>query len=190
MTRQNDDDSLPMNEPHLLKFRLWQLLLWTALASVFCALVVTASGPWPLIIVVSSLAVAAHVLGNLIGTRLRDTSHQVQQWRAADPRQPADDPLMTPKPYDMRELSLPAKTNLAGFSHLVRGMKWYLLGGLLIGAAIGASILFATIGSRITVAGWTVAMISSGVLGIWLAFLVVSFTTIARDALRQAHSQK
>jgi len=28
------------------------------------------------------------------------------------------------------------------------------------------------------------------VLGIWLAFLAVSFTTIARDAWRQAHGRE
>ena len=134
--------------------------------------------------------VAAHVLGNLIGTRLRDTSDEVVRWRISDPRQAPDRPLMTPQPCDLATLPLPPETNLANFGRLVRGMKWFLLAGLLVGLVLGGTVLAFTIGHRIGWAGWAVGTISGAVLGTWLAFLAVSFTTIARDALRQAHGRE
>jgi hypothetical protein len=180
----------PLPEPHLLKFRLRQMFLVVTLLSLLSASVAMTEGPWPWVIVIIALMVAAHVLGNLIGTRLRDTSEEVVRWRSSDPRQSPDHPLMTPQPYDLASLSLPQETNLANFGRLVRGMKWFLLGGLLVGLILGCCVLALTIGHRIGWAGWVVGTISGAVLGTWLAFLAVSFTTIARDALRQAHGRE
>ncbi|QEG35710.1 hypothetical protein [Bythopirellula goksoeyrii] len=180
----------PRREPHLLKFGLKQLFLIVTLAGLFCTLIVLTHGPWPLVILAVTLLLLAHVLGNLIGTRLRDTSQEVRQWRATDPRQVPDHPHSTPEPYEMAKLSLPEETNLANFSQLVRGMRWFLLTGFLIGTLLGGTLLAATIGNRVGWSGWVVGTISSAVLGTWVAFLGVSFTAIARDALRQAHSRQ
>ncbi len=179
----------PLREPHLLKFRLRQMFLAVTLLSLVCALVATTEGPWPWVIVLGALMVAGHVLGNLIGIRLRDTSDEVVRWRSADPRQVPDHPHTTAA-SDLASVALPPETNLANFGRLVRGMKWFLLGGLSLGFVLGGALLALTIGHRIGWAGWVVGTISGAVLGTWLAFLAVSFTTIARDALRQAHGRE
>ena len=179
----------PLREPHLLKFRLRQMFFVVTLLSMLCALVVLTDGPWPWVIVLSALMVAAHVMGNLIGTRLRDTSGDVVRWRSADPRQAPDHPQTTPL-SDLASLPLPPETNLANFGRLVRGMKWFLLGGLVLGFILGGTLLALTIGHRIGWAGWVVGTISGAVLGTWLAFLAVSFTAISRAALRQAHGRE
>ncbi len=181
---------VPLREPHLLKFGLKQLFLIVTIVGLFCTLMVITHGVWPLVILFLALLVLGHVLGNLIGTRLRDTSHDVRQWRATDPRQDPDYPRSTPQPYELAKLSLPGETNLANFGRLVRGMRWFMLTGFAIGTLLGGTILAVTIGNRIGWAGWVVGTISSGVLGTWLAFLGVSFTAIARDAVRQAHGRE
>jgi hypothetical protein len=183
--------SLPLEterlpEPHLLKFRLRQMFFVVTLLSCLCALIAATKGPWPWVIGLSAAMVAAHVLGNLIGTRLRDTSSDVVRWRAADPKQVADQPLTTPL-ADISKAAMPAETNLRNFGGLVAGMRWYVFGGLATGLLVAATLLAVTIGHRIGWAGWVVGSISGGVLGVWIAFMGVSFTTIARDALRQAH---
>lgn len=180
----------PLREPHLLKFRLRQMFLWVTLLCLLLALIATTSGPWPWVITIAALMVAAHVFGNLIGTRLRDTSNEVVQWRNSDPRQSADHPQMTPQPYDVSSLPLPPETNLRNFGRMIRGMKWFLLAGLLVGLAFGGTVLWLTIGHRISWAGWVVGTLSGGVMGTWIAFLAVSFTTISRDALRQMHGRE
>ncbi len=178
-----------MREPHLFKFGLKQVFLVVTLAALFCTLLAITRGPWPLVIVFVALIILAHVLGNSIGTRLRDTSHEVREWRASDPRQESDDPRSTPLPYELAKLSLPAETNLANFGRLVSGMRWFLLTGFCVGTLLGGTILAVTIGYRIGWAGWVVGTLSGSVLGTWIAFLGVSFTTIARDAVRQAHGR-
>jgi hypothetical protein len=179
----------PPREPHLLKFRLRQLFFVVTVVSLLCASIALTHGPWPWIITIIALMVAGHVLGNLIGTRLRDTSEDVVRWRSADPRQSPDHPLTT-LPGDLANLQLLPETNLRNFNRLVHGMKWYLLGGLATGLILGGTALALTIGHRIGWAGWMVGTMSGAVLGTWLAFLAVSFTAIARDALRQAHGRE
>jgi hypothetical protein len=184
------DSPAPPREPHLLKFRLRQLFLWVTVLSVLFAVIAATDGPWPWIIVILALMVAAHVFGNLIGTRLRDTSEDVVRWRNSDPRQTSDYPQMTPQPCDMGSLPMPPETNLRNFGRMIRGMRWFLLAGLLVGLAFGGTVLWLTIGYRIGWAGWIVGTISGAVLGTWIAFLAVSFTTISRDALRQMHGRE
>lgn len=184
------NSSVPLREPHLLKFGLKQLFFIVTLGGLFCTLMVITHGVWPLVILLLALLVLGHVLGNLIGTRLRDTSYEVRQWRATDPRQDPDYPRATPQPYELAKLSLPDETNLANFNKLVRGMRWILLGGFSLGALLGGTFLATAFGNRIGWPGWVVGTISSGVLGAWLAFLGVSFTVIARDAVRQAHGRE
>jgi hypothetical protein len=158
------------------------------LLSVVCALIALTEGPWPWVIGLSALMVAAHILGNLIGTRLRDTSSEVVLWRVADPKYGPDYPRMTPAEA-IPIANLPPETNLRNFGRLVAGMRWYLLAGLGGGLIFAAAVLALTIGSRAGWAGWLVGLSSGGVLGVWAAFMAVSFTTIARDALRQAHGR-
>jgi hypothetical protein len=183
-----DNSPERLREPHLLKFRLRQMFLVVTLASVLFALIAVTKGPWPWVIGLFAALVSAHVFGNFVGTQLRDTSSDVVRWRIANPDHGPDYPNMTP-PEELDIANLPPETNLRSFSHLVVGLRWYLLGGLLVGTALAAMVLAMTVGRRLDWIGWGVGLVSGGVMGVWLAFLAVSFTTIARDALRQAHRE-
>jgi hypothetical protein len=177
----------PQPEPHLLKFRLRQMFLVVTLICLLSALVAITEGPWPWVVIISAMMVAAHVVGNLIGTRLRDTSQDVVRWRNSDPRSGPDIPFTTPT---SEVANLPAaEPNLARFGRLVHGFRWFLIGGAAVGLLLAGTVLNFTIGHRIGWAGWAVGTISGLVLGTWLAFLAVSFTTIARDAWQQAHGK-
>ena len=154
-----------------------------------CALVAVTEGPWPWVITLMALLVGGHVLGNLIGTRLRDTSQEVVRWNASDPRLCAEEPHTASVGSADCPPPLPPETNLAHFGRVAAGLRWYLLGGLAGGWILGGTLLGTAVGSRIGWIGWLVGSFSGGVFGTWLVFMVVSFTTIARDALRQAHGR-
>lgn len=175
-------------EPHLLRFRLRQLFFVVTLACGLCALVAATDGPWPWVISLVSLLVAGHILGNLIGTRLRDTSEEVVRWSASDSHV-SSGTLPTAPPGSRESWALPPETNLAHFGRVAAGLRWYLLGGLAGGWILGGTLLAAAVGHRIGWIGWLVGSFSGGVFGIWIAFMGVSFTTIARDALRQANER-
>ncbi|MEM8946371.1 MAG: hypothetical protein AAGD11_14460 [Planctomycetota bacterium] len=178
--------SSPPREPHLLRFRLRQLFFFVTLLSVLCAALVLTDGPWPLVILVTTVLIAAHVFGTLVGNRLRDTSDEMQRWRTADPRLDDDAPLADKELTEAAKLTLPPSTPLADHGRVSNWLVWFVVGGALLGMFVGGTILALTIGSRIGWAGWAVGTISCGVLCTWVAFLASSFGTIARHAWRHA----
>lgn len=182
------DSPAPLREPHLLQFRLRQIFGVVTFVSVLCALVALTHGPWPWVIVICALMIAAHVLGNLIGTRLRDTSAEVVRWRSTNPRQSPDDPHVT-SPEELAKLIPLPETNLRNFGRQVRGLKWILWAGWMVGATFAGSVVWLTIGTRMSWIGWIVATLSGGIFGTWLVFLAVSFMAIARAAWRQANER-
>lgn len=174
-------------EPQLLRFRLRQMFFMVTLASLLCAALAMANGPWPMVIVVAVLLVAAHVFGNVVGTRLRNTSHEVVAWRSGRPGQDPDHPIATQRPYELERLNLPPETPLASHDRIARGTMWFVVAGLALGLLAGAVGIGLTIGSKMEWAGWAVGVISCGVLGAWLAFLGSTFSSIARHAWRHAN---
>lgn len=76
--------SSPPREPQLLRFRLRQMFFFVTLVCVLCALLVLTEGPWPLVIGASAVLIGAHVFATLVGNRLRDSSQEATQWRAAN----------------------------------------------------------------------------------------------------------
>jgi len=169
----------------LLRFRLRQLLGFVAGLSLLMALLVRTEGPWPLVIGGLTLLVGAHVFGTMVGTRLRDTSRDVAEWRAATLGLD-DAPRAEVPPSPAARSQLPATTPLADHGRVGRWLFWYLLGGAILGSAVGGALLGFTIGPRIGWAGWAVGTISCAVLGIWAAFLGSSMSSIARHAWRHA----
>lgn len=173
-------------EPQLLRFRLRHMFLGVTAVSLFCGLVVSARGAWPIVIGTVTLLGLAHVLGNLIGTRLRDTSHDVVRWRTSKSELFADHPRITPREVEISSLNLPQESPLAGRNKISRWLKAWVVGGTLVGAIAGSTMLALTIGWRIGWAGFLVGAISFAVLGCWLAFLAYSFSSISRHAWREA----
>jgi len=176
-------------EPHLLRFGLRQMFLFVTLVCVLLTLLVLTKGPWPLVIGATSALVAAHVFGTLIGNRLRDTSREVVEWRAANPALEDDVPQVNLRPSEAAKLAMPTTTHLAEHGHVCQWLLWFVLGGAVLGTVFGGTILGFTIGPRIGWAGWTIGAISCGVLGSWVAFLASSFYSIARHAWRDAHEK-
>jgi hypothetical protein len=89
----------PLHEPQLFRFRLGSLLAVVALLSLLCAVWVLADRSVALAMSGGVALVAAHVLGTLLGTRLRDTSQQVEAWRAT---QRAPEEQTTPEKRGLR----------------------------------------------------------------------------------------
>lgn len=176
-------------EPHLFRFGLRQLFLAITLLSVLCALLVLTKGAWPLVIGISALLLAGHLFGTLIGTRLRDTSHEVRHWKAGQPRFLDDGPRAELQPGASARASLPPRTPLANRGHTNHWLLWFLVGGAMLGMLVGGPLLGLTIGSRIGWPGLVVGTVSCGVLGIWTAFLASCFSSIARHAWKHAHQE-
>lgn len=174
-------------QPQLLRFGLKQMFWAVTLICILITTMVLTKGPWPMIIGGGVLLILAHVLGNLIGTRLRDTSADVTRWRASHPRLGPDHPQVHQEPVDVTQLDLPSHAPLADRGRVVGNwIYWVVAGGGIAGALLGGAGLLVTIGPRIGWAGWLVATISCAVLGTWLAFLASSFGTITSDAWRHA----
>lgn len=176
----------PIREPQLLRFRLRQMFLFVTLLSVFCTLLVLTKGPWPLVILCATLLVGAHVLGTLIGTRLRDNSSDIQRWRAVNTRLDVDKTVANLTITERDQLDLPPTTPLADQGFTNRWLIWFVLAGALLGVIVGGATIWITVGYRIGWAGWAVGTLSCGVLGTWTAFLASSFSAIARHAWRHA----
>jgi len=174
-------------EPQLLRFRLRQMFFVVTVLSVLCALLVVTTGAWPLVIGFGSLLVAAHVGGNLIGTRLRDSSQEMRNQQAPALGNEADLPAIVSETVEFSELDLPDTTPLANFGPIGGRAFGLVLAGTLLGAALGGSLIALTIGTRITWPGFIVGTISCSVLGAWAAFLASSFGTIAHHAWRHAN---
>jgi hypothetical protein len=176
-------------QPHLFRFGLKQMFYMVSLVGVLCSLSVVAGGSWPLIIGLAMLLVGAHVLGNWLGTRLRDTSEEVLQWRAEQSGLGPDDPVATGQPVELAKLDLPPSTPLGSRQKVARWTAWFVTAGTIGGLIAGSTIIALTIGPRIEWAGWAVGTISCGVLGAWAAFLASTFSSIARHAWRHANQR-
>ncbi len=74
----------PPHELQLLRFGLRQMFFSVTLLCVLMALLVLTKGPWPIAIGAVTALIAAHVFATFVGTRLRDTTQEVEQWRAAN----------------------------------------------------------------------------------------------------------
>ena len=174
-------------EPQLFRFGLKQMFFMLSLAGVLCGLLVGAEGSWRLVIGLAVLLVGAHVLGNLFGTRLRDTSGDVVRWRAQ--QSGADLPVATDQPIELAKLDLPPSTPLASRQRVARWTAWFVGGGTVAGLIFGGTTIALTVGSQIGWAGWAIGTISCGVLGAWAAFLASTFSSVARHAWRHANER-
>jgi hypothetical protein len=176
-------------EPHLFRFGLRQLFLLISAAAVLCTLLAITSGPWPWVIAFFTALVIAHVAGNSIGTRLRDTSEDVKRWNSAHGTAAPDAPAATPEPVAWEKLGLPPQTTLAWHNPAPRRLGWVIAVAAAASAMGGSAALALWARDH---AGWpaiAVGAVSSGVIGAWVALLASSFWTIARHAWRHAQGK-
>jgi hypothetical protein len=180
--------SLP-REPQLFRFGLRRLFLLVTLLAILLTLLVSTSGPWPLVICMVTLLVAAHVLGALLGARLRDTSPEIRHWRAMQPNVDSDQPVTADQPVRLADLELPQSTPLADSGQVMHRRRWVVGLGACVGGVCGAMAILHRGDPAPGLAALAVGTLSFYVLGGWAAFLVSSFVAIVHHAWRQAHER-
>lgn len=174
------------SEPNFLRFGLRHLFAFVTAAAAFCALMASLSGVWAIVVGSAAALVAAHVFGTLLGTRLRDTSADVRQWKARAGSPDPDHPVAPPQPVSLAELDLPTRTLLARHDPLGKRRIWCMAAGTVVGLVGGGAAMAAAVGGDATWAGLAMGAVSCGVIGAWAALLGVNFTLFARQTLRQA----
>jgi hypothetical protein len=180
----------PEREPNLARFGLRHLFFFFSVATVLCAVLAKVGGVWPIVIGSLVALVAAHVLGTFLGTRLRDTSEEVQRWKGRPGSPDRDEPVALPQPVRISEIRLPEVTPLASFERIHRWCAWCIAAGAALGIGLGAVGIYAAVGDQVTWLGLALGAVSAGVIGAWTALLGTSFWTISRHALRQANKEE
>jgi hypothetical protein len=191
--------------PNLSQFNLRTMFVGVAmLAAVFAA---ASYGGWPGLVAAATLAalVAAHVVGNAIGTRLRDEVSPQWNPRPDVPRwdgrrgfrerevtrgvpaegtggtrgAPATNADGTPSvPATAEERRLHQRTPLGRIIHLTSA------GAALVGALMGGAAL--AFWTSTSFSGWVVGTLSSAVVGGFVGFLLACFLEMTIRAWWQA----
>ena len=173
---------LPEDHDATLKppqFSLRSLLIGTTVVAVLLALMTVVGTLWSLAILFLVLLMAAHVVGNSLGTRLRDggtgRSARLTVW-APERHAARTSRSAVPSPTRLRQRSRLHWINLV-----------LTLGGVAAGGYFGGASLAATY-PEATTAAHALAYVSSGVLGGFAVFAVSSFLSVVRQALSEAHA--
>jgi hypothetical protein len=159
------------------RFSLRALLLCMAALGCLFAIMSAVGLVWSAVILLFLSLVAAHVLGNSFGTRLRDqASREIALKRAAQPREPPD----------VIRLNVDAPRQLTERARLNRVTLVTSAGGALVGAEFGGAGL-AAIYPQAPLGAVVLGVVSSAVLGGFAGFLASSFLSVVRQALAEAH---
>lgn len=180
--------SVLSREPHLFRFGLRQLFM---LVSGFALLFSAMAGlglNWGAAVGFIAALVAAHVLATVIGTRLRDSSGEIQRWRAGLAPEATDGPPPS-GPLSPAELASLTASSLASRDDAPWRSPMAGVAGLLGGAFLGAAIMPIVAGAQVNAAGLALGAVSVGVICGWLAIMVANFSAIARRSWREARAQ-
>jgi hypothetical protein len=158
---------------HRSQFSMQSLLAGVTVLGLLFA-IIRQAGPWGVLLALLVLAlVSAHVVGNALGTKLRD-----EVSRELNPD------------YRRRQLHLRpasgehASRRLHEHTPLGRMIVFISVGGAVVGGILGGLAL--AVWTRATVPGWIVGTISSAVLGAFFGFLMGSFLDMSIRAWWQA----
>lgn len=177
MTTPQETDQLGGLKPP--QFRL-ATLMWLVgfLCAVFAAM--AAIGPlaaWGLVLLV--LAIFAHVAGNSLGTKLRDSGDKLRcKGGAPFAREPRSLAIQNDEFVPATNLSQRYSLGITTF--VTTGS------GAILGIALGGGLLALTYWGHLTWLNVTVAGLASGVLGGLLGFLVSGFVHVTLVAYLQA----
>lgn len=177
----------PPSEPQILHFGLRQWFYFISGVVIFCALLARLETVGALVLASVVALIAAHIVGTVLGTKLRDTSGEVSRWKARPGSLDADRPVAVPQPVSLSELRLPETTTLAGQGSGVGRTRLAAAIGAVLGLVGGAAAIARFAGPDVTAAGVALGAVSCGVIGAWLALLTSNFWAIAREAWRHAH---
>lgn len=168
---QHDEHGSALEPP---RFSLRSLLMAMTVLSCLFAVLAAVGIIWSAMILFFSSLVFAHVLGNTLGTKLRDGTSQSA---ARGGRRPLG--------YDIRPVPLAIPHQLTLHTRLRRITLVMTIGGSLAGGALGGSGS-AALYPEAGVAAVCLGVVSSAVLGAFAGFAFSSFLSVARQALGEA----
>ena len=152
-------------------------LFWTT--TLVAVAIVALSALSPMVasgVVLLVLAVGAHVVGNALGTRLRDHGNT--------PLPTADQPLRRERP---QQHHFAPPTPLSHRQKMGRMMSVLSGAGAILGGGAGGALLALLNWEKVTVANMALATVSCAILGALVGFLGGSFVKVAFEAWWQAH---
>lgn len=156
------------------QFGLKQLLLVMTWISVSLAVFVAIGPMWSAFVLLFGLLIAAHVLGNALGTRLTNSAL------------PADEAI----PCVATAAQVAELCGSGNRMHQRTKLDRPWLAAAAVGAAVGGTLggggLSISLGTKLTVAGLGVGIGSSAVVGGLLGFMACSLYCVARQAWREA----
>ncbi len=166
----------PVSKEYRPQFSLRTLLCWMAGLCVLFAVLAQLPLVWALTAVWFLLLIAAHVVGNALGTRLRDVG-------AVGPDGDAEPP---PPAQPTRKLQpQPEASKLHQRTPLGRVMFAVAALGACLGGSLGGNAAAFATGDSMTFSGLAVATISSGVMGALFGFLAASFLSVLTTSILQ-----
>jgi hypothetical protein len=177
MSHTLDQHEIPQPALGPPRFSLRALLLAVSALCCLFALMAAVGLVWSAAIALLLTLVLAHVLGNSLGTKLRDqTSRQVAADRQGCGRQSAM----------VATTDLLGPRRLAERARLNRVTLLMAIGGALIGGELGG-LGAASIYPQASLAAVGLGVLSAAVLGAFAGFLASSFLSVVRQALAEAH---
>ena len=172
--------------PQLFRFGLRQFFVFISSATLLFALLARLGGVWPIVVGCAAALVMAHVFSTFVGTRLRDTSQELQQWRGRCGSLELDSPIALLQPVRLADFQIPETTPLAFHTGPPRPGRLPVYVGLALGAVVGVAGLAVALPRDATWAGLVLGGVSCSVMGAWIGFIASSFYAISRHALRHA----
>ncbi len=162
-----------------LRFSLRSLLLWMTLLCGLLALLVSVSLGPAIVIASVALLIGAHVVGNALGTRLRDQAPRITDTAAGRG--------LAPAATQVSAAVLPV-TSLRNKQRLSRTTPVVASVAALLGSLVGGVVLAWFNYPQGTLAGLVVGGLSCGFLGGFVGFLAGSFLEIFGPAWTEAAS--
>ena len=189
MSSSEPHDRTPPEEQPPLQFSLRTLMLGVTASAVVCGMLVSLPGMWGWTLLFFALLVVAHVVGNRLGTSLREQADE-QISSARSDRAKSALAGLTEKAA-ARLASAEPTGSWQKKSPLNRGYLIFAAVCGVFGAVFGGIAISTSIGPNATVAGICVASAASGVLGGFVGFLVSTLlSTFAGGVIEaQRHSQ-
>jgi hypothetical protein len=156
------------------QFSLRALLLGVTVAAVLCGLVVSVSPLWTLVIGWFFVLVVGHVLGNWLGTRLRQRRQVRDAALDGTDEQPDCGPIHYAPTSRLRH-------------HVALGRSMFISTAIstVAGCALGV-VYLVRYSEHVTISGLAVGAISAAVIGGVFGFLTSAFVTVTMCAIHEA----
>jgi hypothetical protein len=165
------------------QYSLRTLLVWIAVLCALFAVLAQLPTVWAVMAVWFLILIAGHVVGNALGTRLRDGG-TLGETAGADEK-----PTDLPPPDPARDrLPRPRATRLQERTPLGRLMFTIAAVGACLGGSLGGNAAAFATGDSMTMAGLAVATVSSAVIGGLFGFLAASFLSVMTTTILQGMS--